>query len=424
MSPRGPGSRVSRETRLLLLTLLLSVVALLVLARVRFPGRPSTPALVPPLLTQLGPSTPFEDLSNAVSALEAEVAPSLQLLTIESSPAAASRVLTALRLRPDAAVALVGPTDADPAEGDVVARDRATGLAIVRTPLSPAPGRPIWTPQREAYPRYLLVTEASPTGTSLRPVFVGPLRGTTSHVWETPVWIIPDHLHVPRGAFAFTSAGAFVGLVVDEPDSQALVPAGAVMVAAERLMTTEQRPPGTLGVEVQKLTAPVAAAARVSSGVVVVHVEDGGPAADQLVPTDVIETLNDRPVVNPFQWNARIARVAAGESVVLRIRRGGQTREVGLTATDASSSAPTELRLGLAMRARAGVGAEVTLVHAASAGDRAGIAVGDVITRVGALAAPGPAQVIRAYEALPAGGALLVAVSRGTEHLVLALAKP
>jgi S1-C subfamily serine protease len=76
------------------------------------------------------------------------------------------------------------------------------------------------------------------------------------------------------------------------------------------------------------------------------------------------------------------------------------------------------------MRARAGVGAEVTLVHAASAGDRAGIAVGDVITRVGALAAPGPAQVTRAYEALPAGGALLVAVSRGTEHLVLALAKP
>ena len=46
----------------------------------------------------------------------------------------------------------------------------------------------------------------------------------------------------------------------------------------------------------------------------------------------------------------------------------------------------------------------MTLVHAASVADRAGIAVGDVITRVGTLAAPGPAQVTRAFDALPSGG--------------------
>lgn len=423
MSSRGPGSRVSRETRLLLLTLLLSVVALLVLARVRFPGRPSTPTLVPPLLTQLAPPTPFEDLSNAVSTLEAQVAPSLQLLTIEPTPAGVSRVIAALRLRPDAAVALVSAADARPAEGDVIARDRATGLAIVRTSPSPAPERRTWAPQREAYPRYLLVTEASPTGTSLRPVFVGSLRSTRSFAWETSVWIVPRHLDLPLGAFVFTTTGALAGLVVEEPDSQALVPAEAVIQAAERLLTTEQRPPGTLGVDVQPLAASIASAVGASSGVVVVHVEDHGPAATQLVPTDVIEAINDRPVVNPFQWNARMARLAAGESVVLRVRRGGQTREVGLTATDASS-VPSGTRLGLAMRAKAGAGAEVTLVHAASVAGRAGIAVGDVITRVGTLAAPGPAQVTRAFDALPSGGALLVAITRGTEHLVVALAKP
>src|SRR5512134_3336427 len=107
MPSGSPGSRVSRETRLLLLTLMLSVVALLVLARIRFPERPTTPALVPPLLTQLTPPTPFEDLSNAVSALEAEVTPSLHLLKIEPFRSGVPRVVPALRLGPHAAVALI-----------------------------------------------------------------------------------------------------------------------------------------------------------------------------------------------------------------------------------------------------------------------------------------------------------------------------
>ncbi len=423
MASGSPGSRVSRETRLLLLTLLLSVVALLVLARIRFPERAATPALVPPLLTQLAPPTPFEDLSNAVSTLESEVTPSLQLLTIEPSPAGVSRVIPALRLRSDAAVTLVSPTDADPSEGDVVARDRATGLAIVRTPPSPAQELRTWTPQREAYPRYLLVTEASPTGVSLRPVFVGALRSTSSFSWETRVWIVPPHLDLPRGAFVFTTAGALAGLVVDEADSQALVPAEALIAAAERLITVEQRPSGTLGIDVQELTPSIATAAGVTTGVVVVHVSATGPAGDALVPTDVIEAVNDQVVANPFQWEARMARLGAGENVALRVRRSGRTADVRLTAADVSA-ARAQPRLGLAMRARPGLGAEVTLVHAASIADRAGIKVGDVLTRAGEVPSPRPVEVIRAFEALPPGGALLVAITRGAEHLVVAVTKP
>ncbi len=49
--------RVSRETRLLLTTALLSVVALWILARIRFPDQPAgTP--VQPLLTQLASGPP------------------------------------------------------------------------------------------------------------------------------------------------------------------------------------------------------------------------------------------------------------------------------------------------------------------------------------------------------------------------------
>ncbi len=423
MASGSPGSRVSRETRLLLLTLMLSVVALLVLARIRFPDRPGTPALVPPLLTQLAPPTPFEDLSNAVSTLEAQVKPSLQLLTIGPSPAGVSRVIPALRFRSDAAVTLVGPTDADPVEGDVVARDRATGLAIVRTPPVPAQELRTWAPQREAYPRYLLVTEASPTGVSLRPVFVGALRSTTSFSWETRVWIVPPHLDLPRGAFVYTTTGALAGLVVDEPDSQALVPAEALIAAAERLTAAEQGRPGSLGIDVQQLTPSIAAAAGVTTGVVVVHVDPSGPAGDALVPTDVIEAINDQVVANPFQWQARVARLGAGENVALRVRRSGRTADVRLTAVEVPAAA-AQPRLGLAMRTRSGRGAEVTLVHEASIADRAGIEVGDLITRAGEIPSPSPAEVTRAFEALPSGGALLVALTRGSEHLVVALTKP
>jgi hypothetical protein len=394
-----------------------------VLARVRFPERSASPALVPPLLTQLRTPTPFEDLATAVSTLEAEVTPSLQLLTIEPSTAGVARVVPALRIGPYAAVALVGASAPNPAEGEIIARDRATGLAVVRTQPARTPERRVWTPQRVESPRYLLVTEASPTGASLRPVFVGALRSTDSVAWNTSVWIVPQHLDLARGAFAFTTAGALAGLIVDEPDSQALVPAEAVMAAAERLLTTEPVQPGTLGIQVQDLTKPIAAAAGIAAGVVVAHVAAGGPAAGHIVATDVIDAMNEEPIANAHQWHARTARLAAGERVTLRVRRGDAADRVTLTAADAMA-VPAQPRLGLTMRSMPGVGAEVTLVEPGSVAALAELRAGDIVTRAGTQSSPAPAQVARAYDALPPGGALLAAVTRGGEHLVVALVKP
>jgi S1-C subfamily serine protease len=63
-------------------------------------------------------------------------------------------------------------------------------------------------------------------------------------------------------------------------------------------------------------------------------------------------------------------------------------------------------------------------VDAGSAAERAGIEVGDVLVRIGDVPSPSAAQVNAAFDALPAGTAVLVAISRGNEHLVVALAKP
>src|SRR3990172_11387893 len=78
--------RVSRETRLLLITVLISIVTLWVLARVRFPDRPVTPNPVPPLLAQLPARPAFEDLAFTVAEVESGLVLSLLALELEQRP--------------------------------------------------------------------------------------------------------------------------------------------------------------------------------------------------------------------------------------------------------------------------------------------------------------------------------------------------
>jgi hypothetical protein len=422
MSAGSPRSRVSRETRLLLMTMLLSVIVLVTLARIRFPQRPVTPNLVSPILAQLTSASPFEELADAVSAVEAQVVPSLHLLTIQQTPSGAPERITALRFSGDTAIALVAEGQAAGFGGHVIARDRVTGLTLIRTSSSPTPARPIWTPQQAGESRYLLFTNASASGPSLHPVFVGPLTTFASARWRTPVWLIPRQLRVPEAGFVFTTTGALAGLVVDEPHGQAIVPGGAVIAVAERLLTTGQTPAGSLGMTVQDLTPPIRTATRLSSGVIVVHVDANGPAAGRLVPTDIIERMDDEPIANVFTWDARLARLAAGQTVSLRVQRSGRSAEVVLTAAALPSTLPATL--GLTLRSRPRLGAEVMRVDAGSIAERAGIEVGDILVRVGDVPSPSAAQVHASFDALASGGAVLVAITRGDEPLVVALAKP
>ena len=98
-----PRPRVSRETRLLFITVLVAIVALWVLARLRFPDQPDMPNPVPQLLTQLADRTGFEDLAVEVAGLESRLASSLVALEF------AQDVAPALRIHDDVVVALLPP---------------------------------------------------------------------------------------------------------------------------------------------------------------------------------------------------------------------------------------------------------------------------------------------------------------------------
>jgi putative serine protease PepD len=70
------------------------------------------------------------------------------------------------------------------------------------------------------------------------------------------------------------------------------------------------------------------------------------------------------------------------------------------------------------LRRRGRTGAEVVRVQPASAAARAGLLVGDVITVIGSVHAPTPAQVAQSFSSNPAGQPILVGVSRGDAHFV------
>src|SRR5262245_64238837 len=142
--PGLPRPRVSRETRLLLLTVFLSLATLWVLGRIRFPELPRVASPVAPLLTQLQRGTAFEDIERAVYELEPEVMPALHIISMERAGTAAGKggagqSIPSLRFRDDAVVALIDSVAGAITGGMLVAHDPLTGLAVLRTASSPLP---------------------------------------------------------------------------------------------------------------------------------------------------------------------------------------------------------------------------------------------------------------------------------------------
>jgi S1-C subfamily serine protease len=155
-------------------------------------------------------------------------------------------------------------------------------------------------------------------------------------------------------------------------------------------------------------------------GVVVAWVDADGAASEELRVGDVIEELDGRALATREHWDVRMARLSAGETLRLRQRRHGELREITVVALP--SAAPDANRsLGLTLQTRSTIGAEVVRVDERTAADRAGLAVGDVITLVGDISAPTPAQVVRSYNSIAQGERLMVAITRGDAHIVTVL---
>jgi hypothetical protein len=406
--PTPARTPISRETRFLLAIIAMSLATLWLLAQLRFQERPVVSTPLPPVLSQLHPNSPFEDLSVALAGLRPRLAASI---VAADGPV--------LRIERNLGVRLVETA----ASNSVLAWDPASGLAVVALPEGDVPALKLWAPSLLDYPRYLVAADVSLRHVSLRPVFVGTLVAQNSPIWSGPIWTVPETAAVVPGTFVFTTEGALAGLAVSYDQRVALVPAETIVSTARRLMDQRGASAGTIGISVQKLSPEISQATGITEGVIVTWVDEEGPAAGMIQTADVIEAVDNRPMTTESHWRARIARLHPDEIVALQVRR---QNEILIIHVASAPVAPkhADISLGLRLRPAGAAGIEVVSVQPHSVASIARMMPRDLITRIGSARVSMPAQLLRAFDELSPGSSLLLAITRDDGYHVVALRKP
>ena len=121
-----------------------------------------------------------------------------------------------------------------------------------------------------------------------------------------------------------------------------------------------------------------------------------------------------------FAWRVHSTRLAAGAKAALKVRRARELHDITLIVPPAPP-ARASAALGLTLARAPGFGSRVTQVAAHTAADRAGLQVGDIVTKAGERAEPAPTQIRRAFDDTPEGGGVLLAVTRGDMHRLVVL---
>lgn len=435
--------RLSRETRFLLVTMIVSVAALLVLARFRFTEREPVGVVAPPL-ERLAARATYEELAGVVQAARSRIDPLVTVLRIDhpaaqpqsigellARPAPLGSLATfipAVRTEPEAGLAFIPArlSGRDLIVGDesapVIGSDPLLGVVLVELPAA-ASGTWSWAVENAVTPgRYVVAVEGSRDGPALRPTFLARADEMPSPGWGQ-VHLVDQPSPVPEGSLLFSLAGAFTGMVVFHVDTPALVPAATVRAVADRLRQAGQRPAGDLGVEVQALTAPLRQASGTNEGVMVTWVDPAGPAAASLRVGDVVAWLGGMRTPSPAAFLTALAQAGPGSLLSLTVFRAGERVELTLeTVAHPLQPPPADpADFGARLESRPGLGALVGSVARGGPAETAGLREGDIVTSFGDRAAPRPADVTRAFARMQPGQLVLAGVLRGSDRLVVAI---
>lgn len=230
-------TRVSRETRLLILVIGVAVVVLFVLAQVRFPEAEVRLSTVTPAgLDRLAAKSNYDDLASAVNTamqgVEASVVVFEAIGVPDGSKQEEHRRIQAIRLRDGLAIAALpgGFKSMRSAEGEEVPLLRlfepARGVAIaaLMSPNVPAKSASIVT----EFPgfAYIAAVEPAAGGPTATPMFIGRVDPLYDERWEGELLVPGGSASPPAGSFVFLLDGRFIGLVVKMPSGvHAIAPA-------------------------------------------------------------------------------------------------------------------------------------------------------------------------------------------------------
>lgn len=253
-----------RETRLVLLVVVVSLGVLMLLARFRFPAAdltPVTPAAGP--LAGLAARATFDEMASAMASLSSRLEGSVLVIPIAAVPAPAGHAqassrgtranpptpsplavspptgfVAAVRVRSDLAVAYMPPS-MEPAT-----RPGASGSPET---IAPFPDRAIVLVRVENSPDSLVVladsfagfayvgaVDVTASGPTVQPVFIGRADRLDSEGWIRPPRSL-GRAGLTPGTFVFTLDGRLVGLVTRADDGVLVVPAVALAAVAADL---------------------------------------------------------------------------------------------------------------------------------------------------------------------------------------------
>ncbi|HEX5474189.1 MAG TPA: PDZ domain-containing protein [Vicinamibacterales bacterium] len=433
MPPEPRPATGRRETRLLLITIVLSVGMLLLLARFRFPAQVESPAApVPPPLERLAARATYDELASIMTDLERRVAPAVATIELEST-SGATAFAAAPRVSSDRAVVVLGDgqrvvpggTESSPV---ILSRDDSRGIAIVQLSSALTDVVTPRTATDRPGPRYVGVIQATSEGPVIRPLYVGRTDRVGDPRWPSSLVALSTPAGtVPRGAAVFALDGLFIGLSLGGGDTARLVPATllASLARAAPGQAAVHTARGDVGVRVQALSPALSRATGASAGVVVSAVVPGGPAVGSLESGDVVQTIDGTNITTEAGFRQTIESRVPGQDVAIHAIRRGAPIDVSVKAVEAGTAAqgPAATGPGMTLRTVAGLGAEVIAVDPGGPAARAGFQQGDVLVKLNATDRPSAATVERAFSRGAAGDSWLVTVQRGVQFVVLALEK-
>ena len=430
-----PGS----ELRLLVVTVLVSVAALAVLARFRYPQQETASAAPaqaePNALEKLAARAAFDELAGIVADVDRRVASRVTVLRLAPDPAhpvpperyGVVLFRPAIHVTPDLAVValerglLVAGIVGSRAAPVTVGVDPTRAVALVRTPARPD-FQPAVATGTLRVPSYVAVVEGTRGGRAVRPTFLARTDPLPDAAWGQSLLALGGASPAQDGSLVFALDGTFVGLVTREGEVAAVVPADAVLAMADRLSNGMREGDGSLGVELQRLSPALVKATGVAAGAVVAAVDAEGPAAGVLSVGDIVETVERQPVEDPGDVAVLTSRHAPGATVRLGVVREGKAQEVAVVL-GALATAPSENELGLSLASTPG-GVVVRALVNGSAAYVAGFEQGDVLSHLQGAPVQRASEIDAAFRELKPGDALIIGIRRRGRPLVVALTRP
>lgn len=140
--------------------------------------------------------------------------------------------------------------------------------------------------------------------------------------------------HAAEGGPVIDAHGRLLGMSTFGPRRSVLViPASTITRVLEPLLREGRITRGWLGVGLHPVALPRELAERAGAGhgLMVVNIADGAPAAGVLLPGDILLAIDDTPVASPRNVAAALGQEKIGQTVTLKVLRGGAVATAALT---------------------------------------------------------------------------------------------